>query len=177
MASKHDSPTRGRLAFCHAGVVTNVTIDSTSLWARCPWLSPVTLVTCCGNCGTYDEGRYDSICPASVRGRGGGPGIAAACSKNSAFGSKLVRILPAPPSVLAQERFDVVIVDGESNAEVISLLRETRLSRLNDATLAVAVVPAQESDSRTVFAGRQFRPLQAGGVRPGAEQPARGARA
>ena len=28
---------------------------------------------------------------------------------------------------LAQERFDVVIVDGESNDEVISLLRDTRI--------------------------------------------------
>jgi DNA-binding response OmpR family regulator len=46
---------------------------------------------------------------------------------------------------LAQQRFDVVIVDGDSNAEVVALLRETRLSRLNDATLAVAVVAGQES--------------------------------
>ena len=45
---------------------------------------------------------------------------------------------------LAQERYDVLIVDGGSNAEVISLLRESRMSRLNDATLAVAVVPGQE---------------------------------
>jgi CheY-like chemotaxis protein len=45
----------------------------------------------------------------------------------------------------AQERFDVIIVNGESSAEVLSLLRETRTSRLNDATLAVAVVPSQES--------------------------------
>lgn len=52
---------------------------------------------------------------------------------------------------LAQERFDVVIVDGESNAEVVSLLRETRLSRLNDATLAVVVVAGQDS-IREMFA-------------------------
>src|SRR3954468_22811110 len=45
----------------------------------------------------------------------------------------------------AQERFDVVIVDGASGADVTWLLRETRLSRQNDATLAVAVVPSQES--------------------------------
>jgi CheY-like chemotaxis protein len=45
----------------------------------------------------------------------------------------------------AQERFDVIIVDGQSSGEVLSLLRETRSSRLNDATLAVAVVPTQES--------------------------------
>jgi CheY-like chemotaxis protein len=45
----------------------------------------------------------------------------------------------------AQERFDVIIVNGESSTEVLSLLRETRTSRLNDATLAVAVVRSQES--------------------------------
>jgi CheY-like chemotaxis protein len=52
---------------------------------------------------------------------------------------------------LAQQRFDVVIVDGASNNEVVSLLRETRVSRLNDATLAVAVVAGQDS-IREVFA-------------------------
>jgi CheY-like chemotaxis protein len=57
---------------------------------------------------------------------------------------------------LAQERFDVVIVDGESNREVISLLRETRMSRLNDATLAVAVVPGQESIRELFSLGVNF---------------------
>src|SRR5579864_8357762 len=52
---------------------------------------------------------------------------------------------------LAQDRFDVIIVDGESKAEVVALLRETRLSRLNDATLAVAIVSGQES-IRELFA-------------------------
>jgi len=45
----------------------------------------------------------------------------------------------------AQERFDVVIVDSVSTADVTWLLRETRSSRVNDATLAVAVVNSQES--------------------------------
>ena len=57
---------------------------------------------------------------------------------------------------LAQERFDVVIVDGGSNAEVISLLRDTRLSRLNDATLAVAVVAGQESNRELFSLGVNF---------------------
>jgi len=57
---------------------------------------------------------------------------------------------------LAQERFDVVIVDGESNAEVISLLRETRLSRLNDATLAVAVVAGQDTIREMFSLGVNF---------------------
>jgi DNA-binding response OmpR family regulator len=57
---------------------------------------------------------------------------------------------------LAQERFDVVLIDGETGANVISLLRETRLSRLNDATLAVAVVPSQESIRELFSLGVNF---------------------
>lgn len=50
----------------------------------------------------------------------------------------------------AQERFDAVVIDGKSTKQVISLLRETRQSRRNDATLAVAVLAGQE-DIREVF--------------------------
>jgi CheY-like chemotaxis protein len=57
---------------------------------------------------------------------------------------------------LAQDRFDVMIVDGESNAEVINLLRETRLSRLNDATLAIALVAGQESIREMFSLGVNF---------------------
>ena len=56
----------------------------------------------------------------------------------------------------AQERFDVIIVDGQSSAEVLSLLRETRSSRLNDATLTVAVVPTQESIRELFSLGVNF---------------------
>jgi DNA-binding NarL/FixJ family response regulator len=57
---------------------------------------------------------------------------------------------------LAQERFDLVIVDGGSNAEVISMLRDSRMSRLNDATLAVAVVAGQESIREMFSLGVNF---------------------
>jgi len=57
---------------------------------------------------------------------------------------------------LAQERFDVVIVDGASNSEVISLLRESRMSRLNDATLAIAVVDGQDSIREMFSLGVNF---------------------
>jgi CheY-like chemotaxis protein len=57
---------------------------------------------------------------------------------------------------LAQDRFDVVIVEGESNDEVVSLLRDTRVSRLNDATLAVAVVAGQESIRELFSLGVNF---------------------
>ena len=56
----------------------------------------------------------------------------------------------------AQQRFDVIIVDGKSATEVLALLRETRVSRLNDATLAVAVVPSQESIRELFSLGVNF---------------------
>lgn len=56
----------------------------------------------------------------------------------------------------AQERFDVIVVDGDSSGEVMSLLRETRLSRLNDSTLAVAVVPSQDSIRELFSLGVNF---------------------
>lgn len=57
---------------------------------------------------------------------------------------------------LAQERFDAVVVDGQSSADILSLLRETRTSRINDATLAVAVVPSQESIRELFSLGVNF---------------------
>jgi CheY-like chemotaxis protein len=51
----------------------------------------------------------------------------------------------------AQERFDVIIVDGESSGNTFALLAETRMTRMNDATLAVAIVPSEES-ARDLFA-------------------------
>ena len=45
---------------------------------------------------------------------------------------------------LAQERFDIVILDCKSQADLVGLLRETRVSRVNDSTLAVAVLPGQD---------------------------------
>lgn len=57
---------------------------------------------------------------------------------------------------LAQERFDVVVLDCQSQREVTNLLRETRTSRLNDATLAVAVVPGQENIREMFSLGVNF---------------------
>ena len=57
---------------------------------------------------------------------------------------------------LAQERFDVVVFDCQSQRAVTNLLRETRLSRLNDATLAVAVVPGQENIREMFSLGVNF---------------------
>src|SRR5579864_3673510 len=56
----------------------------------------------------------------------------------------------------AQERFDAIIIDAQSSAEVLSLLRDTRTSRLNDATLAVAAVPSQESIRELFSLGVNF---------------------
>ncbi len=57
---------------------------------------------------------------------------------------------------LAQERYDAVILDGKSVQQVISLLRETRQSRKNDATLAVAVLPGQENAREIFSLGANF---------------------
>jgi CheY-like chemotaxis protein len=57
---------------------------------------------------------------------------------------------------LAQERFDVVIVDGESSGDVTALLAETRQSRVNDGILAVAVVRSQESIRELFSLGVNF---------------------
>jgi len=57
---------------------------------------------------------------------------------------------------MAQERFDAVIFDGRSTKEVISLLRETRQSRENEATLAIAVLPGQDSIREIFSLGVNF---------------------
>jgi CheY-like chemotaxis protein len=57
---------------------------------------------------------------------------------------------------LAQQRFDVVVLDCDSQAEVEGLLRETRLSRVNDSTLAVAVVSGQDSIREMFSLGVNF---------------------
>ena len=58
--------------------------------------------------------------------------------------------------LLAQARFDLVILDGASQADVIGLLHETRGSRMNDATLTVAIVPGQESIHEMFSLGVNF---------------------
>src|SRR4051812_19288843 len=115
--------------------------------ARLPWRgrSGVTAVTCLGNRRNLRWLARMTLSALLV------------CTDNAA-GEVLHRVLKelsirvesCPDFVrasirAAQERFDAIIVDGKSSAEIISLLRETRMSRLNDATLAVAVVPSQES--------------------------------
>jgi hypothetical protein len=57
---------------------------------------------------------------------------------------------------LAQERYDLLILDGKSSKQVVSLLREMRLSRTNDATLAVAVLSGQESVGEIFLLGANF---------------------
>jgi CheY-like chemotaxis protein len=56
----------------------------------------------------------------------------------------------------AQQRFDVIVVDGPSSREMMSLLRETRLTRRNDSTLAVAVVPSQDAIRELFSLGVNF---------------------
>jgi len=57
---------------------------------------------------------------------------------------------------LAQQRFDLIILDCETQADVTSLLHESRSSRLNDTTLAVAVVAGQENIREMFTLGVNF---------------------
>jgi CheY-like chemotaxis protein len=57
---------------------------------------------------------------------------------------------------LAQERYDLMILDGKSSKQVVSLLREMRLSRTNDATLAVVVLAGQENVREIFLLGANF---------------------
>ena len=50
---------------------------------------------------------------------------------------------------LAQDRFDLLIVDCKSKADVVSILRECRSSRANESTLAIVV--AEQEDIRDMF--------------------------
>jgi CheY-like chemotaxis protein len=72
------------------------------------------------------------------------------------IGVELCAEFPRASIRLAQERFDAVIVDGESNAEVITLLRDTRTTRVTDGTLAIAVVSGQESIREMFSLGVNF---------------------
>lgn len=57
---------------------------------------------------------------------------------------------------LAQERFDLIIFDCDRQSDITSLLHETRSSRLNDTTLAVAVVAGQENIREIFSLGVNF---------------------
>lgn len=57
---------------------------------------------------------------------------------------------------LAQDRFDVLIVESESHNDIVTLLRDTRVSRLNEATLAVVVVSGQETTREMFSLGVNF---------------------
>jgi CheY-like chemotaxis protein len=57
---------------------------------------------------------------------------------------------------LAQERFDLIILDCDRQGDITSLLHETRSSRLNDTTLAVAVVAGQENIREIFSLGVNF---------------------
>jgi hypothetical protein len=57
---------------------------------------------------------------------------------------------------LAQDRFDAVIVESPAHRDIANLLRETRISRINDSTLAVVVVSGQEMTREMFSLGVNF---------------------
>lgn len=57
---------------------------------------------------------------------------------------------------LAQDRFDLVIVESSSHRDIVNLLGETRRSRINDSSLAVVVVSGQEMTREMFSLGVNF---------------------
>jgi CheY-like chemotaxis protein len=57
---------------------------------------------------------------------------------------------------LAQDHFDIIIIDCETQADVLPLLNESHDARLNDSTLTVAVVTGQESIREMFSLGVNF---------------------
>jgi CheY-like chemotaxis protein len=57
---------------------------------------------------------------------------------------------------LAQEHFDLIVLDCEKPSDAIALLHDTRSSRLNDSTLTVVVVAGQESIREMFTLGVNF---------------------
>jgi response regulator of citrate/malate metabolism len=57
---------------------------------------------------------------------------------------------------LAQERFDLIVLDCAKQSDVISLLQESRSSRVNGSSLAVVVVDGQETIREMFSLGVNF---------------------
>jgi CheY-like chemotaxis protein len=57
---------------------------------------------------------------------------------------------------LAQEHYDLIILDCETQVGVVALLHESKSSRLNDSTLTVVVVAGQESIREMFSLGVNF---------------------
>jgi CheY-like chemotaxis protein len=79
---------------------------------------------------------------------------AAAQTLRSALEELRIQVELCPDAVratvrLAQDRFDLLIVDCQSKADVIAILRECRSSRANESTLAIVV--AEQEDIRDMF--------------------------
>ena len=96
--------------------------------------------------------EYDSICPASVHRR-----IVGRCVAPSA-GELSIQVESCPDFARAairpaQQRFDVVIIDGDCQ-DVISLLRETRLVSAERCDACGGGGPHAGKHSRAVLAGR-----------------------
>jgi CheY-like chemotaxis protein len=79
---------------------------------------------------------------------------AAAQTLRSALEELRIQVELCPDAVratvrLAQDRFDLLIIDCKSKADVVSILRECRSSRANETTLAIVV--AEQEDIRDMF--------------------------
>src|SRR5271166_6603896 len=158
MASKHHGATQDYWSFVMA-VVTEVTgLRAVELRenARPNGALGMTAVTCRTNWGDprMHEGMTissllvcaDKVAVDVLRGVLEELGIQAEmCADNVRAGVRL-----------AQEHFDLIIVDCEKQSDAITLLHDSRSSRLNDATLTVVVVAGQESIREMFSLGVNF---------------------
>jgi CheY-like chemotaxis protein len=72
-----------------------------------------------------------------------------------------IRVEPCPDSGraairLAQDHFDLVILDCESRSDLLALLREIRNSRINNSSMAVVVLPGQDGVHEIFSLGVNF---------------------
>ena len=108
----------------------------------------MTKVTCRRNLGDPTiAGRYETHIVNGLRGRGSGAGTA------PGFDELVIQVEVCPNVVraavrLAQDRFDLIIIDCAKQSDVISLLQESRSSIVNANSLAVVVVEGQETSGK-----------------------------
>jgi CheY-like chemotaxis protein len=158
MASKHHSATQEHWSSVME-MVTEVTgLMPVELGEFQPktWAALMTPVTCPENCG--DPRMHGGMTLSSLL----------VCADEASV-KVLRRVLEelgiqvelCPDAVraavrLAQQRFDLLILDCKTPSDVTGLLHESRSSRLNDSTLAVAVVSGQETIREMFSLGVNF---------------------
>ena len=158
IASKHHSATKDYWSFV-MGKVTQVTslqgVELSELYPKTR-AAEMTAVTCRTNCG--DPRMEAGMTLSSLLVCADEASVQVLKGVLEELG---IQVELCPDAVraavrVAQQRFDLLILDCETQADVIGLLGESRSSRMNDSTLAVAVVSGQESIREMFSLGVNF---------------------